>query len=903
MKITFGLDLDGYISPKPTNVAGEVVVGPCGLLQLLETQLGLSGKLVGDSERILEYLRCLKISDNGQRFYSRSLQVDELAVARTLLSWRDTWIEAGWDGTAAEGDSRKLFDIASVEEVAVKELPAGRVDRLRAVLNSLKNRNPLQLAFQLVDPLADFSSVWQEILSCFESLEIPAHSSTVNAPEGTDLAAIQAALINNTPVTLKGDGTLLQLSAHSESLLAKGLSQIIRNRYSGNSWFKDNLQSVLIDGGEAEVLDQAFAGNGLPRMGLSSPSSWRPPLQILPLALSLYWSPLDPHRLLEFLTHPVSPLPARLRFKLAAVVAEYPGIGGENWNEVIATLKQKVVEDADGDASAANFIDDFIAEWINVDRFSPDQGAPVDLLADCCTRVAGWALRQATRPTLEAPLQGLFFAAQAQASQAAKLIESIKDGGMEFLPRLQLERLLDQITSAGTPIPHIQAECGHVPYLGRPEAAIEIAERMVWWNFSETGLPNRWPWSLSEIKQLHSHGAKLASVDGLLKSLSRRWERPILNASQQVILVLPKVKGNDAVRHHPLWDRISAITRNNVPVLDLGESLNASSSAAQVPLTLDQINPCGLPQPVRWWQITDTILLSRRERESYSSLQGFIFSPYQWVLKYKASLRSGTLVDIQDGNRQKGTLLHRLFENLFNDKNINWSSAQEKTITQWVQKELDLLLQQEGANYLLLGKSAEREELYEISKRAIWKLLTQLRAAKVTHVQTEKAVMGDFEGGELTGSVDLLVTAEDGKEAVIDLKWGGGNYRAKELEQNMHLQLATYAFMRKQRNTWPAQAFFILSEGRFLSQNNDFFPKAEVCIPGEDGADVATLWLAFEKTWKWRRQQLDDGLIEITVTGTESDDVSTAPVDGLKIEECNDRFNDFATLTGWTEGL
>jgi hypothetical protein len=92
MKVTFGMELDGYESFGPTNTVGEVIVGPLGFLSILETQLGLVGNWPNEAIRVVQYLHCLKSLDNGDRFYSRSLANDELAVARTHLYWRDTWI-------------------------------------------------------------------------------------------------------------------------------------------------------------------------------------------------------------------------------------------------------------------------------------------------------------------------------------------------------------------------------------------------------------------------------------------------------------------------------------------------------------------------------------------------------------------------------------------------------------------------------------------------------------------------------------------------------------------------------------------------------------------------------------------------------------------------------------------
>ena len=63
----------------------------------------------------------------------------------------------------------------------------------------------------------------------------------------------------------------------------------------------------------------------------------------------------------------------------------------------------------------------------------------------------------------------------------------------------------------------------------------------------------------------------------------------------------------------------------------------------------------------------------------------------------------------------------------------------------------------------------------------------------------------------------------------------------------------------------------------------------------------AMIWQKMEKTWKWRRQQIDKGLIEVTVTGTESDEGSDAGEDALLIPETSDSFNDYWVLTGWGE--
>ena len=165
LNIIFGQDLDGYQSSRPTDLCGQVTLGPLGLLELLELRLGLRGLRESEAIRVVQFLGALREVDDGQRFYSRSLAMDELAVARTLLGWRDIWVEAGWSGAARPDDSRRLKDLAAVESLCQGRLAPGRADRLKAVAAALRERPLPELSMELQDPRDSFSSLWQQILS------------------------------------------------------------------------------------------------------------------------------------------------------------------------------------------------------------------------------------------------------------------------------------------------------------------------------------------------------------------------------------------------------------------------------------------------------------------------------------------------------------------------------------------------------------------------------------------------------------------------------------------------------------------------------------------------------------------------------------------------------------------
>lgn len=906
MKITFGISLDGYESPYPQNTAGTVVVGPHAMLDLLETRLGLKGIWIDTPLRVVQYLQCLRECDDGLRFYSNSIKVDELAVARTLLSWRDMWIENGWDGSFDATDTQRIKDLATVEKVAVDKLDSGEADRLREVLTCLRQRGDLDLSLTIIEKYEELPAIWQDI---FGHLTITAQgvadNFTASAEPGTDLALLQKALLENSKCELQGDGSVLVLSAHSESILAKAVAQEIDQRFLslpvGTVPYIPGI--TLVNGGNGNMLDMALQNLDMPKVGISSLSRWRPQLQVLPLILSLLWEPLDPHRLLELLTNPVCPLPAYVKKRLAETVAEYPGFGGENWQKAITSLQEKAVEFADGDQKAADVLVQEINKWLQQGHYDTEIGAPASKISFRCAQVAQWGAAQANIKDLTPGAKELFLAASAQASAAKQILDEIAKGYSALVNQLQLNSLIDQVTAGGSVITDIEAECGRTHICNSPGAVIEKNDRLIWWNFKDTGSLAKFPWSPLEIEQLQNHGVKLPKIEDVLQRNAAVWLRPVLLANKQLILTIPRSSGNDRVIRHPLWDRINAITRETVPEVDVDAILSKGVPSELINIDTRKFSGKELFPPKRWWKLKDGALLHGRDVESFSSLNAFVFSPYQWVNRYIARLHPGSLAQIDGGTRQKGNLLHSLIQKTFETDEFNWASISQDILDKWLQVRFTKLLHEEGANFLLPGMTTEREELLANALRAVWRLIGHLKSANVVKIEMEKKDEAGFCGGRLGGYIDMLVTNQDGREAVIDLKLGGGKYRAAELKGNLHLQLTIYAHMRKTvKKSWPDQAYFILSEARMLAQSNDFFSNAETCSPPE-GESAASLWMDFEKTWKWRRGQLDRGLIELTVQGTEADDKSIPPDDGMEVGEHNDKFNDFGTLTGWRAGM
>jgi hypothetical protein len=119
------------------------------------------------------------------------------------------------------------------------------------------------------------------------------------------------------------------------------------------------------------------------------------------------------------------------------------------------------------------------------------------------------------------------------------------------------------------------------------------------------------------------------------------------------------------------------------------------------------------------------------------------------------------------------------------------------------------------------------------------------------------------------------------------------------LVESSYLQLAVYAqLVHQNEQRWPALGYFIVRDSRLLVLDSDFFPEATVEQPA-NGENALQFWQRVETTWQWRREQLDRGLIEVSVCDTEPDETSNPGDLALALPDTFDSFDDYRALTGW----
>lgn len=895
MRIAFGLHLDGLQPEVPRTRAGAATLGPRGLLEVLETQLGLRVPAVHPSEAAFSYLKYLRDSNSPDRFYRRSLDVDEVNVARTLLDWREQWYEAGWDGTFPDGAPGRLADMAAVEGLAVDCVPPSVGERLRRVAETLSERTTQIERVELHTPFEDFPHAWQRVLEVLPCTPSPSLEIAALAPADSDLACVQTRLLKmardelpggGVRETLKGDGSLIVVKAASRDLSAGAIAEYLL----GPGAVAETLVVAERDG---VVLDNAFERAGLPRCGFVHHTRFRAATQVLKLVLALVWDPVDPHRILQLLLHRVAPLRPWVRSRLAGAVAESPGIGGPKWTEALRRIEQLQRERYEATDEDVLALRADIAYWLEGERHDARAGAPLDPLLARTQRVATWAAMRLN--ISESRTEAVLFAAAH--AQAEALLAGLRDFGRERVPRLDLERLVDEV-STDAPDPSVFEEAGHARATASPAAVTRPSPTVIWWDLTPPPSGIAYPWSRRELAALRAAGVLLPEAEDLVQRRSREWLRPICSATERLILVVH----DDERGAHPVWTQVKhvfdGIERIEVePALFGGETVLGPLGVGTRPLPLKS-----LPVPRRWWSLPADCILARRETESYSSLEKLCDHPHEWVLQYAARLRPGRAANVMDGPRLFGNLGHRIFEAFF-EAHQNWRGIPDAEVRRWVREKLPETVEREGAVLLGPARGVDRQRVTATLEQSLVGLLGHLRSAGIEHVSPEASREAQFEDCRLTGNIDLVLTRAEGERAVVDVKWAGEGTRRTLLADNRALQLATYAYLQRsidENDHWPAGAFFILASANVIASEGSTFPDALVAHSKSDEG-VADLWQRLAITCGWRWTQLERGRIEVVTDRTAPDDDSTPPEHGLAPVAGADPYDEFVHLTGWED--
>lgn len=159
---------------------------------MLETARGLGSPSVANVVRVAAFQAALERLDGPPRFWTRSLQVDAWAAARTLLGWHDELVAAEWSAHA-EWLGVRLSALAVAVRLA-EDLPVGTADRLRGLALDLASLPRLPIRrLRLVDARPLHPAGWRRVIDLLErcGVEVEEIAATPAAPRNTALGRLQ----------------------------------------------------------------------------------------------------------------------------------------------------------------------------------------------------------------------------------------------------------------------------------------------------------------------------------------------------------------------------------------------------------------------------------------------------------------------------------------------------------------------------------------------------------------------------------------------------------------------------------------------------------------------------------------------------------------------------------------
>jgi len=861
MEIRFGLAFDDEPLPAPpVGRGGQQYLGPVGLLYFLESRLGLIG-LPSNNEylRVEQYRQALRyyLDQNPEAFYRASFEADQLATAEALLQRRDELLLAGWGFQPCQ--LHRLQCLAVLEEKiqgGQYKLAPGYADRYAEVLRFIPSRRVDINRVVVHEPAHLLPRHFQRLFQQLSERGVAIEYLPEPQPNGdTDLGYFQRMLSGEAPAkrgVLKADGSILVIKAKRETSLATFFAKLLNE----NPEFRP---ACLIPE-KSNTLDHAFTMEGLPSLGMLSASLARPTLQVLKLVTVFLWEPIDPFKIMEFVSLAVKPLDDELARRIANQMAQTPGLDGEGWRVTIGRYFNEIKDRPSWSKIREEY--DF---WFNRSRYPMSGTVPKGEVIEIFGRLAHWAFQ--CFEDKESTNNSLLVLSE-QAKRVKELLEELPENR---LSHLELERIVRTIYEPA-PVQLRERQLGHLPYALAPGAIYSGVGQLAWWNFIQAEPQHFFSrWYGNEREYLEEQGVYLEGPADENERLIWHRKRPFLHAQDSILLLLPEMlNGQETTAHPLLGDLSAAFGPLDAITLDI-DYLSAAPAIFQkrwsMPKMID-MEPRRLGSPRPFLTVAGLEEMGKRLSESFSSLNALFYYPYQWVFRHRIRLRKSSILSVVDDRALMGNLAHRMFEKLLNQEGIHrWRQEQ---VDAFIESEKMSLFAQEGAVMLMYGKEPERVGFIQRLKFSAWSLVRHIRENGWNVEGTELPVEGLFEGAEVKGRADLVLRR--GKErADIDLKWRGTRLREEMIRNEEDLQLVMYSRLLEQGQQWAHTAYFIMEKGLMLARNKAAFQEVDPISPDTDFVEANQRILdRMKATYRWRLGQVKKGTVEIRCAHTES---------------------------------
>jgi len=831
---------------------GHLRLGQKGLLSFLENHLGLYSKDVHQAVRAKAYEQAIAITLESypNLYISKSYEVDSWGVAMQLLKWRDELVLAAYDFNIENAlkVSKRLHALCLIEQ-NVSSVPDGENERWLKVLEAITKSINLPIdELQVYEPKADIHPFYIHLFHTLESksvkliwVEFP------NISNSSDLSKFQKKLSDSSlpKVEAINDGSLTVLKASNDNLLSECIGEILVS--------DEHMKPLLLIPERGQVLEDAIINRGLPAIGYRTIETDGSIEQLLHLITVFLWNPINPQKLLQFLSHPIAPISKGLRNKLASTYSRKSSISSSEWKDVI---EEYLTKWSDKSKSIKKTID----TWFYRTTVNISDGVNQKQLISLYEDLGKWAVSLSSIDGRDDSTKRAF---QELGNQCKQIISLVKDFTKEdeFISELQLNKWIESVDSNYS-VKRNNQEIGAIPFITAPANLTLKSNTTIWWSFLNVVNPVKYAtdWTSDELTLLQN--MFIHSKESIVNQWFWQHCHAIRMTESKLILCIPdSVKGERQEAHPLYYDLLQ--TFSNPELIINRIALNNFIGIGESKIEMKEYSKKSLPLPTTHWQIERPVILEKREFESYSSLKKLCYYPHEYFLNYQLGIRKTEIPNITVSNLLYGNLVHSAVHQLWSDtKILNYGSTE---LVEKISQQLESTISEEGSILLLAEHEISLSQFRTIAKKSVLHLFKEIKNNQWTFVESEQRHQVKDEIGIL-GDIDLVLKRAKNEYVIVDLKWGGLSTRRDELINEQELQLIIYDKLLQAKNRKIHLSYYIITNQLFLSRSDEAFKDARV-IPSNKSIDAHNkmLWDKMINTYAERYKELNEGVIEVGV--------------------------------------
>jgi hypothetical protein len=795
-----------------------------GLLNFLEMELGLSSWAPERFNRMLRWWHTCQTICQNSRFsdFNDAFQNDGIAVANTLLKWRDFLVLSGWKPTIQlDGNEPKVLRSLKLIDAHFRNgntLYRGEADRWQELISVISEpgfRLPDSLKKQKLvchDPEDTLCPAYQKALKMMEGMGLRiefrlAVPSARNAE--SNLYRVQDFLLNGTNSTSESPLSAIDDSfriidfqgfASEEEILA----------YALNS----KLPALVI------ARHDEFLKAILQRQGHSSSFGLKVGYpggtQFLHCVGKLVFCPVWKDSITSFLINTPCPIPRSLSRELVKHL-EGGGNFGHVWDNIIDKWFQSQNEAGNNNWNGLSK-EDLLRFLPYQNNYGERDTVPVSELLEQYERVVRWAENRRQLPDTIA-----LYSAIREA--AVRMSDFLKLWSEPEISLVRFEKAAKRLLLAAE-IKSGEKEAGSPDVIQDPGTLLGEVHSLYWAGFAggnpaSSVYQEIGPGVHAFLKEMYGE-AYLPETPSITRK--REWHncvRAIAKASDRCCLIMPRlaVKENGVHALYPELQKLKGLKK--VRPLTVKEEYEAIAGIdGPLPFFIDF--PAALrPYFTRKeyfplegfdrWLLENISSTGGKHRlktsESPSSLDKLIQHPMEWLLKKLSGFNVNNPDNFSNTNRAEGNAFHRFAELVFVGNGEKLEGLDLKAFKPAEKDQWKRLLQQsvlEKSSELLLPQHRlEHSKFCKDAMKAMECLCRFIEKNGFNRIGIENSFCSempdDVPVAMLNGKIDMILAKADSDEnlngvVVLDLKWSGSQEKfEKWVADNDAVQLAVYA--------------------------------------------------------------------------------------------------------------